>query len=554
MHDSLPSSLFAEALSNTRAIPFFLGDLTGKIRMANAAFQESFNQEATTRVHGLWSAISEYARENDVFQRSWITTLADSKGGETLYDVRVEEIQRRETGERLFPVFLFAALMQSTSEGKVPEKDLRDPLTGLPNRFLAQDRLAKMLERMAREVHEGLSLIYLDLNNFKQVNDTLGHGSGDSLLQAVAERLSSQVRKCDTVCRWGGDEFLILLEGAGDVFCARKKAEHIIQSFSEPFLIQEEEISIGASLGVVLNNNPEVSSRELLEKADQAMFRAKADPEADYHLEIPHWISARKGTDAKTGEVRQGLERDEFFLEYQPIIDATHYGIAGVEALLRWKHPRMGRITPEAFLPPLEYQEVLRDLESWVVEEAMGDIASWRTRYNRGLSVHINVSITQFLNPSFWQDVQRQIRVSGISPDSVYLDCLKWPFCNGKGKQVEQITDWCSKCGLNLALDDVKLNLSSLNFFYNFGVIPFSMVKINSHLPRRLSLSNTTLVQSISTFRNFFSSMGIRLVVKGIETHKEFEAVRDVNCHLMQGYYFAPPMRGYEMEQYLANV
>lgn len=554
MDDSLPPSLLAEVLTSTKEIPFFLGDLTGNIRMANAAFQKTFHQEAEHQIQGLWSAIAESARKNAAFQRNWITTLSDRQGGESLYDVRVEEILNQEAGERFFPVFLFPTLTESTSEGAVPRETLRDPLTGLPNRLLAQDRLSKMLERMAREVHDGFSLIYLDLNNFKHVNDTLGHSSGDHLLQAVSKRLSSMVRECDTVCRWGGDEFLILLEGTGDVFCIRKIAEHIIQSFSEPFFVQEEEFHIGVSLGVVLNTYPKATSRELLESADQAMYRAKADPEADYHIEVMRRRNSTKGTDTRTREVRQGLDKNEFFLEYQPIINTSHYGIDGIEALLRWDHSGMGKITPKEFLPFVEYQEALLDLESWVLEEALQTAAIWQSRYNRSLCVHINVSVTQFLNKAFWQDMLTQIRKSEINPECVYLDCLKWPFRNGKQKKVEQITEWCNQYGLNMALDDVKLNLANLNFFYNFGVIPFSIVKINNHLPQMLSLANTTLVQSLRTFQNFFSSLGMKLVVKGVEIQKEFEAVNDVNCHLMQGYYFAPPMSKSNMEEYLTSL
>ena len=548
MDDTLPTSLFADVLASTREVPFFLGDLTGNIRMANTAFQHSFDREAAQRIQGLWSAISESAREDEAFQRSWISSLTDQQGEERVYEMRVEETRNQETGERLFPVFLFSSALGNAEGSGEGSRALYDPLTDLPNRLLAQDRLEKMLENLTRSVHDGFSLIYLDLNNFKHINDTLGHAAGDALLQAVAERLSSLVRESDTVSRWGGDEFVILLRGAGDVFSGQKKAERIIRSFSEPFSLEDGEFHIGVSLGVVLNTNPGATSRELLERADRAMYRAKDDPSTDYRLEIMRWSAATADGDAWTREVRRGLDRQEFFLEYQPIMDAPNRTVTGVEALLRWEHPSKGRLSPEEFLPLVQPPEVLRGLESWVVGEACRAVASWRERFNSGLCAHINVSVTQFLDHSFWDQAVQTFRKCGIGPYTVYMDCLKWPFFSSREQAVE-ISEWCGRHGLNLALDDVKINLANLNFFLDFGVIPFSMVKVDDRLAQ--NLFHKTLTQSLRTFQNFFSGMGIKLVVKGIETRDQFQAVQKVNCHLMQGNYFAPPMAEENMEKYL---
>jgi diguanylate cyclase (GGDEF)-like protein len=500
-----------------------------------------------------WKGMALTWQDSGLNEESSVFSITSDNDRSDWIELSVQQMHSRESGEPFFFIFVLHPDQFTSLQDRLVSQALFDPLTGLPNRGLGQDRLQKSLDRLSRDIGNGFTLIFLDLNGFKQVNERLGHRAGDELLKTVSDRLIARTRATDTVCRWGGDEFLILFESTYETAFARSMAERILESFQEPFVWGDTEVQLGASLGVVINTDCQAEIADLIDRADQAMYKAKSDGPNGYRLLTP-WDERKIGRDSFSKEIARGLERGQFHLEYQPILNLDTQDLVGVEALVRWNSPGRGLLYPGDFMPGLEDTSLLSRLDEWIVDRACADMDSWRERSPaaQSLNMHINVSEAQFRNRSLVGIMKSRACQHRLPPERIYLDCRKQPFL-GDGQAAMQTCELCNSLGINLVLDDLQVNLFNLNFFYEFSVIPFRMVKINGQILDSIANGKQTMLRSLQTFLNIFSGLGVKLAIKGIESVQQYRAVRDMNCHLGQGCYLAPPMTREALQRYLED-
>ncbi len=546
MPDMMPQSLAPEILYARSPIPFFIGDLQGNIRLTNAACRTCFGPEGMGQIQQVWKKLARQAVAVEEFEHNQVICIHGPKEM-VRAELQVFEALSPGRGERFFPAFLIHPENVRALKEEVQSAMLVDALTGLPNRHLGQDRLQKLVARLVRSPEEGFTLIYLDLVDFKKINDECGHGIGDEILKAVADRLSSVVRQSDTVCRWGGDEFVLLLEGSHDLYYAQKMSERIVHAFVDPFIIQGVDIEVGVSLGVVFLLDPRASMQEMLEVADRAMYEAKSKGPNSYIM-IKHIPGVRRTQKNITREIGRAMENEEFFVHYQPIINLQTMSLAGVEAFIRWNHPTRGVLYPAEFMAGVETSPLAVQLGEWVIGRACRTQCRWKRRWPAytDIGMHINIS-SQLMDWQVFKRIQGILQDADIHPSCIYLDCLKASFLKDR-QQAALASNLCHDLGINLVLDDMKINLFNLNFFYNFHCVPFRMVKVNGNVVDSVRQENTTMMQSIRTFSNILAGMGVKMAVKGIENHEQFQSIVNLKCYLGQGYYFSPPLSEEEFE------
>ncbi|MDQ3957866.1 MAG: diguanylate cyclase, partial [Actinomycetota bacterium] len=338
------------------------------------------------------------------------------------------------------------------SQRKVAERDnealqeqlahqaFHDPLTGLANRILLRERLDHAMARVARS-REPLAVMFIDLDEFKAVNDTMGHDAGDELLKAVAERLTDSVRPADTVARLGGDEFAILLEGMVSIAEAPRVAERIIRTFTTPFDLGGKPVSIGASVGLALKEGKE-GTEELLGNADVAMYAAKARGRGCYELYRPELRLARTERIRQELDLQSAVTRNEFVVEYQPIVDMATGTMSGAEALLRWEHPTRGLVPPAEFVELAEETGLIVPLGRWVLRQACGRAAQWRAVAPGAapLKVSVNLSVRQFQEPDLVAQVRDILAVTGFPAENLVLEITESVFLNDSASTIETLT------------------------------------------------------------------------------------------------------------------
>jgi diguanylate cyclase (GGDEF)-like protein len=418
-----------------------------------------------------------------------------------------------------------------------------DSLTGLPNRALLLDRLEVALGRADRE-RKPVSVLFLDLDGFKVVNDSLGHVAGDRLLIDVAARLRACLRRGDTAARIGGDEFAILLGDLGNPERAEDVAERVIAALREPFTVLGREVFVSASIGIAYGQD---DAHDLLRNADVAMYRAKRSDEAGAYATFePGMHTAVVERLEIEADLRRAIERDELVLHYQPIIEIATGRISGVEALLRWAHPRRGLVMPFEFIPLAEETRLILELGRWVLREACRQAALWHAdpRADRPW-VSVNLSGLQLLDSSLNADVAAALADSGLDPASLALEVTETVLVQDVSAAFEQLQKLRS-LGVSIAIDDFGTGYSSLRYIRRF---PADMLKIAKPFIDGLhDETDTALVRTIVALAN---SLGLRTVAEGIEDHRQWARLRELGCQLGQGYLFARPLAAHDLTELL---
>jgi diguanylate cyclase (GGDEF)-like protein len=414
---------------------------------------------------------------------------------------------------------------------------LTDPLTGLPNRVLFADRLDHALTRARRDGTQ-VAVLLLDVDQFKLVNDSLGHDAGDELLTAIAPRLLAAVRESDTVARLAADEFAVLCEGIQEDTDAIALGERIGASLREPVPVQGRQLFVTASTGVVVSNDGAETTPELLSHADAAMYRAKEAGRGRVVLydELTRggWVDRlRMETD-----LRLALERGELSLVYQPIVDLRDGRTRCVEALLRWNHPERGPIGPDVFIPVAEETGLIVEIGRWVLETAVAQVAEWqRTQPGaRGLGVTVNVSGRQLFHESLVGDVERVAAESGIAPGTLGLEITESVLMD-EG-DAATVLEALRARGARLSLDDFGTGYSSLSYLKRF---PLDTLKIDRSFVSGLGTGqdDTALVATIVSMAG---SLGLEVVAEGVETEEQLRRLRELGCDRAQGFLLARPL------------
>jgi diguanylate cyclase (GGDEF)-like protein/PAS domain S-box-containing protein len=425
------------------------------------------------------------------------------------------------------------------SERKALEEQLRqlafhDPLTLLANRNLFRDRVHHALALAQRE-NSSIAVMFLDLDNFKNINDSLGHDAGDRLLQAVARRIVKTTRSSDTVARLGGDEFGILVEGIATSTEAERLADGIIETLSVPFPFDGMQVRVGASIGIAFST-PQAGAETLLSNADNAMYHAKGagkNRHITFQPQMQDMLHERLRLEADIG---RALAQEEFFLEYQPIIDLGTRSLLGVEALVRWRHPEAGVLMPARFVSVVEECGQIDKLGRWVLRQACRDLSGWRSAIpgGAGLRLAVNISGRHLQHGDLVHDVAQALHDSGLEPGSLVIELTESTIMSNTDANLERFHR-LKALGVQLAIDDFGTGYSSLSYLHRF---PIDILKIDRSFVSRLTNSDNgpELASAVITLGE---TLGLDTIAEGIEVEAEVVALLALGCVAGQGFLFA---------------
>jgi diguanylate cyclase (GGDEF)-like protein len=427
------------------------------------------------------------------------------------------------------------------------QEAFHDPLTGLPNRALFLDRLQHAIDVADRRATE-LCVLFVDLDRFKAVNDSIGHAAGDALLRAVATRLSNCTRAADTAARFGGDEFAVLLEDDGRGVQPEAVAERIIAAMRPPFEVEGKEVFIGATVGIAHAHGASLGPDELLRNADLAMYRAKkagGNRAATYETAMRTALLARMELEA---DLRRALQRDELSLVYQPVVELDSGRTVGVEALARWAHPTRGLIPPLTFIPVAEEIGMIGAIGRWVLREACGQLATWRG-LSPGLVLNVNLSAVQLRDDRLTVDVEQALRAHGLPGEALTLEITESMLLSGDEDTAARLR--CLKAlGVSIAVDDFGTGYSSLSYLKQF---PVDALKIDKSFVDTVarSTADSALARTIVELGR---GMRLETIAEGIENVEQLEQLRMLDCELGQGYHFSVPLAGADLTAYLEQT
>lgn len=437
-------------------------------------------------------------------------------------------------------------IARDVSERKIFEAQLRylafhDPLSSLPNRMLFMERLSHALERAQRH-HKRIAVLFLDLDNFKVINDSLGHQAGDHLLRTVAQRLQGCIRPADTVARLGGDEFIILLEEIGDLRDATQVAERIQQALSTPLPLNDEhEVFTTVSIGIALNSAEQNRPDDLVRSADLAMYRAKAQGKSQHALFDPNMNSRAMERLALETDLRRATERNEFLVVYQPVVDLLTGKMREVEALVRWDHPRRGRVSPGEFIPLAEETGLIIQIGQLVLEQACRQVRGWQLLYpsDEPLVLSVNLSARQFQHPHLVASIAATLAETGLDPRCLKLEITETMMMQDGEHNAAVMRD-LKRLGIQLAIDDFGTGYCSLGYLKCF---PVDTLKIDRSFIAGLgsSAEDTAIVRAVIAFAK---ALNLSVTGEGIETLDQLNQLKALECTRGQGYYFGRPLSG----------
>ena len=422
------------------------------------------------------------------------------------------------------------------SEAQIVFMARHDALTGLPNRTLFSERVEQAIAQAGRGI--GFAVLFLDLDRFKVVNDTLGHPVGDRLLRAVAGRLKTCVRETDTVARLGGDEFAIvqtnlaLPQDAGDL------AQRLVTALSQPYDIDGYRIVVGASVGIANGAGADARVDRLLQNADTALYSAKAHGRGTYRIFEAGMEASLQARREMEIDLRRAIERDEFELYFQPLVDLKSNRISAFEALLRWRHPTRGLVSPAVFIPVAEEIGLIVQLGDWVLKQACKEAASWPD----DVMVAVNVSAVQFRNSHIVTSVQHALSLAGLASSRLELEITESVLLAESEATLSTLHS-LRDLGVRIAMDDFGTGYSSLSYLRSF---PFDKIKIDQLFIRDLSADNESRA-IIRAIIGLGTTLGMRIAAEGVETEAQLACLRTEGCHEGQGYLFSHPRPGREV-------
>lgn len=438
--------------------------------------------------------------------------------------------------ERLIEEVRTGKASLQASEERVAFLAQHDPLTGLPNCVLASDRL-EWAVGYANRSNCLAAVINIDIDGFKHINDSLGHSVGDTLIKAVAKRLQLCIRKTDTLCRQGGDEFLLVLSEVPDPELITNVANCTLEELAHSFVIDGQDVAITASLGVAVYPNDGDNWETLLQKAEIARYSAKEAGRNTYKFFTEHMNKdAGEYLHLRTC-LQKALERQEFVLHYQPQINLKTGRVIGVEALIRWDSPELGMVSPQRFIPLAEETGLIVPISDWVLKEACRQAAAWRSAGMPDIVVAVNLSAVQFLNGDVVSSVKQALEQATLDPAFLELEMTESAFIKDTASVLVTVHD-LKALGLTLSIDDFGTGYSSLSYLKRLEV---DKVKIDQSFIRDITVdANSGAI--VNAIVQMASSLGLTTIAEGVETESALEAVRKCGCDEVQGYYYARPM------------
>lgn len=421
-----------------------------------------------------------------------------------------------------------------------------DALTGLPNRNLFYDRLAQEIKKAQRK-ESSLALLLIDLDQFKEVNDTLGHHTGDLLLVESARRISRCVRDTDTVARLGGDEFIIILPEFNGRPHVERVAQDIIQELSRPFTLDNDTVYNSASIGITVYPDDAPDLESLLKHADQAMYVAKSEGRNRFGYFTESMQQEAKEKLALTNDLRQALARNELHVHYQPILELKNGSITKAEALLRWKHPARGMVSPAIFIPLAEEAGLIHEIGDWVFQQAVARVGDWQKRFGRIIQVSVNKSPIQFEQPErqIWQ---KQMKELGVPGNGIAVEITEGLLLKESAKAKQRLLEFRNS-GIEVSIDDFGTGFSALSYLKQFDI---DYLKIDRSFVKDLekNADDKALTEAIIVMAH---KLGIMTIAEGVETEGQRDMLKSCGCDYVQGFLYSPAVSAAEFEQMIAG-
>jgi len=434
-----------------------------------------------------------------------------------------------------------------------------DPLTGLPNRALFMDRLSALVARQRTQDRRPFAVFFLDIDRFKIVNDSLGHLAGDELLVGIARRLERSLRSGDTVARFGGehtlarlggDEFTVLLDGVRTSDDARAVAERLLASTTESFQLQGREVVTSISIGIVLSDGRYSQAEEMVRDADTAMYRAKALGKARCEIfDTSMLAEATRRLQLET-DLRHAVERQELQLYYQPIVALADGSLNGFEALLRWRHPEQGIVSPGYFLPMAEETGLIVPIGYWVLHEACRQIRVWDEEFpgHAGLTINVNLSSRQCSERGLVEQVARILAETRLPPGRLKLEVTETALLDGSDLVLKTLNE-LHAMGVQLGLDDFGTGYSALSYLQRF---PFQTIKIDRSFVN--GMHHTGNVEIIRAIVSMAEGLSMDVTAEGVETAEQLARLKDLSCEFGQGFYFEKPLAPVDVQAMLTRL
>lgn len=542
---------FASILSGLEEVVWSISARTGKVLYLNPAAQQVYGRslESLCADPDAWK---KAVHPEDIAAVEWQFSTLFEKGelhceyrilkpdGEVRWLTNYARVIYDDANQ---PVRIDCTLSDITDRKRAEEQliyeALHDQLTGLPNRTLIMDRTEMALQRLKRHPAYNFALLFIDFDRFKVINDSLGHLVGDHLLIFCAQTLKSCLRPQDTIARLGGDEFVILLEHIDDIATAIQLARRIQARFQGEIKIDGHTIFTSASIGIVLGAESYSQASELLRDADIAMYRAKANGRSRYEVFTPTMRAQAMEALHAGNALRLALERDQLQLYYQPILSLATQQVVGLEALLRWHHPKLGLLLPDSFIPSAMENGLMVPLGLWVLRVACVQMRAWQQRfpYCGQLKINLNVSDHLISRPDFLDQLETIFQETELSPQSLCIELVEATLMS-KHETVSQILQQIRQRQMGLAIDDFGTGYSSLSYLHQF---PINYLKIDRSFIHQMN-ENAESLEIIRTIVTLAHTLGKGVVAEGIEHPEQVQQLRELGCHYGQGFYFSPPL------------
>ncbi|MBE9041968.1 EAL domain-containing protein [Oscillatoriales cyanobacterium LEGE 11467] len=412
-----------------------------------------------------------------------------------------------------------------------------DALTGLLNRISLMQALGRSIDRSENNPNYLFAILFLDLDRFKLVNDSLGHLTGDQLLVAVARRLENCLRQSDIVARFGGDEFIILLDDLKSFKKVTQIAERIVSELKQPFQVNGHEVFTSTSIGIALSTGSRAEPDEFIRDADIALYQAKAKGKCRYEIFNSLMYAQVAGQLQLETDLRRGLEQGEFVVHYQPIISLFTNRMVGFEALVRWNHPERGLVPPDRFIPIAEETGLLVPLDWWVLNQACGQMRRWQSQFpaSQKMVMSVNLSGKQFWQPDCLEQIEGVLHKTGLPRSNLKLEVTEGTLIDND-MPTSRLLSQIRALGMGLSIDDFGTGYSSLSYLHRF---PFNTLKIDRSFISMQFSGESKIVEAIIVLAH---NLGMNVIAEGVETSKHKQRLRELGCEQAQGYLFSPPV------------
>ncbi len=463
---------------------------------------------------------------------------------------RYEEVRIVKSGDDEVLYMIRDISDRKQAQAQIIHNSLHDPLTGLPNRTLLSDRLDAAIHRAQRHPHYQYAVLFLDLDRFKGINDSLGHGVGDQLLMAIAQKLRTHIRAADVAARLGGDEFVLLLEDIDGPDKAVAVAERILADCQTPLMLGGHEVLIGVSIGIAIGNARYTAAAELIRDADIAMYRAKHRQRGTYRFFDPAMHTQVLTQHTLEVELYRAIEQNELTVYYQPIIDLEQSRLMGFEALVRWPHPTQGLLTPDVFLPCAEATGLIVSLDHWVLRQTCRQLGIWQRQFphHAPLGVSMNLSTQNFATASLLEDIDAVLAEMGISGNSLSLEITENMLIQDMEKAAYLLTQLADR-GIGISIDDFGVGYSSLQYLHRFSL---THLKIDRSFVQHLD-SDSRDYAMVQMILGLSQQLGLSAIAEGIETPQQLHLIKAMGCQFAQGYLFSQPLPVEAVAGYLSN-